>query len=433
MRTQDFGANAPHALGTTDDVVARRLRRIAAFNPECRRYIREFTSCSVQLEDLADSFPALLFALATGYGEEKGRQRSFEMVMAGAPLRAASDALGLPWWLRKLPASAFSDPLTILPADAETSLRLASLVPLDPTHCASWLQAVCEAHLAGGRDFALWMARHGLALGVALTDQRRAHLAAWVWASRNPGAAAHMLVRRPWSPDMGIKRVLEEFTAWSQRVALVEWLGSGRLKPWIPDAAVHGYHFRTLRSVEDFMAAAAALDNCLEQYADRLKTGACVVTLISKAGRPVACVEVAPHEAEGSMPSIVQLRGVRNRRAPLDVWQAVYAWLGQQPVEAFSPERLVPPATDRIEMRRRLWLPYLAALAAAPGGHVLEARVRALVLARNTPLAMRNASRAQRPILDEPTRRTRRLARFGLHDAVLQRLVEIFPRGDVRR
>ena len=68
------------------------------------------------MEDLAETFPALLFALSTGFGSAPKRDRSFDLICAGASLRYAADALGLPWWLRKLPAQAFTEPLPSFPA-----------------------------------------------------------------------------------------------------------------------------------------------------------------------------------------------------------------------------------------------------------------------------------------------------------------------------
>ena len=79
--------------------------------PSYRRFIRELTSCSTALEDLADSFPGLLFALASNYATPAQREQAFDLVYEGAPLREAADALGLPWWLRKLPPRAFAAPL----------------------------------------------------------------------------------------------------------------------------------------------------------------------------------------------------------------------------------------------------------------------------------------------------------------------------------
>src|SRR5204863_1365026 len=49
-----------------EDAVSRRARRLQAFHPSYRRFVAELTACASELEDLADSFPALLFALVSG-------------------------------------------------------------------------------------------------------------------------------------------------------------------------------------------------------------------------------------------------------------------------------------------------------------------------------------------------------------------------------
>jgi hypothetical protein len=69
------------------------------------------------------------------------------------------------------------------------------------------------------------------------------------------------------------------------------------------------------------------------------------------------------HDEEVTMPAIVQLRAARNRRAPPEVWQATYSWLGSQRLEPLSPLRHAPKPMKRIEARRKLWSPYLTVLA----------------------------------------------------------------------
>ena len=72
----------------SESVELRRELRLDAFDPEYRRFIRELTSCSTALEDLADSFPGLLFALASNYATPAQREQAFEMVYEGVPLRS---------------------------------------------------------------------------------------------------------------------------------------------------------------------------------------------------------------------------------------------------------------------------------------------------------------------------------------------------------
>jgi hypothetical protein len=341
---------------------SRRQRRMEAFNPSYRRQIRSLTAGEPTLEDLADTFPALLFALCTGYGTAPKRQRSIELVRSGAGLREAAAALGLAWWLRRLPAQAFSEPVPTFPDTPDYALRIASLIPREAHRAPGWLRRVGQAQEAAGSDYALWMARQP---EPDWSEEALTFMAAWAWFAGQPGLLGHRLLRRPWSADMSFRRAREEMTAWRQRVRLIEYLGSGIETPWLADASVGGFSFVALRTVDDFIAESDALDNCLDQYADRLNSGQTAVFSIRKGMRHVACVEIGLHDQEASMPAIVQLRGVRNRRAPPEVWQAAYAWLGGQRLEPLSPERHAPKAMQRLSARRRLWQPYIAFLEAS--------------------------------------------------------------------
>jgi hypothetical protein len=343
---------------------ARRRRRIDAFHPAFRRFVADLTRCSAALEDLCDSFPALLFALATGYATPAQRERTFDLISAGAPLREAADALGIPWWLRKLPPQAFVAPLPPLSADPAFAFRIASAIPRESRLMSTWLTRVAHAHTACGAHYALWLARQGDL--VTPPEEFFMYLAAWAWFSTHDGHLGSRLLRKPWHGEMSLRRAREELSVWRQRVRLLECLGSGIETPWLADGTAGGYSFVALRTVDDFVAESEALDNCLDQYADQLHTGVCALFSIRRAGRSVACVEIGLHEAEVTMPTVVQLRAARNRRAAPEVWQATYAWLGGQRLEPLSPERLVPKPAKRVEARRQLWEPYLAFLADTP-------------------------------------------------------------------
>jgi hypothetical protein len=342
------------------DAQARRQRRLEAFHPRCRRYVAELTCCSSELEDLADTFPALLFALVSGYGTPQEREHTFELVAAGASLRQAADALGLAWWLRRLPPGAFTEPLPNFPMEPNFSQHIANLIPHDDTVLAIWLARVSHALETAGNAYALWLARQRDLVGPP--EDLFAFMAAWAWFSGRPGLLGHRLLRRPWTPEMSLKRAREELTAWRQRLRLIESLGPGIETPWLADATAGGFDFVALRTVEDFIAESEALENCLDQYADQLHAGLTAVFSIRKGARRVACVEIGLHDEEVSMPNIVQLRGVRNRRAPPEIWQATYSWLGGQRLSPLLPMRHVPRPLQRIEARRQLWSPYLATL-----------------------------------------------------------------------
>jgi hypothetical protein len=349
--------NGTLALDDPLRCAGRRGMRLSRFDRAYRRYILALTSCAPELEDLADSFPALLFALISGFADDAKRERAFNLVCQGSSLRQAADAIGLAWWLRKLPAEAFTEPLPQFPSDPEFSLRISSLLPPNANRAAAWLQRVCQAWQTAGREYALWIARQPDLVNPP--EDFFTVLAAWAWFSGQPGLLGHRLLRRPWTTDMSFRRAREELATWRQRLRLIECLGPGIETPWLADGIAFGFSFVALRTVDDFITESEVLENCLDQYADQLHGGRTAVFSIRKGTRRVACVEIGLHEEEVTMPTVVQLRALRNRRAPPEVWQATFAWLGGQRLEPLTPERQLPKPVKRLAARRELWKPYL--------------------------------------------------------------------------
>ncbi len=389
-------------LGGHESAEARRQRRLDSFHPSYRRFVRDLSNCASEIEDLAESFPALLFALSTGYGSSARRDRSFALICRGASLRQAADALGLPWWLRKLPPQAFVEPLPSLPTGEDYGLRISSLIPRAPEAAAHWLKRVSHAQLAAGSEYALWLARQPEL--ASWSDDLFELLAAWAWYSQRPGLLGHRLLRRPWGAEMSFKRAREEVGAWRQRLRLSEYLGTGIERPWLADGVVSGFSFVALRTIEDFIDESAALDNCLDQYADQLSAGQSAIFSIRKGPRRVACVEIGLHGEEATMPTIVQLRGARNRRAAPEVWQATFAWLGGQRLEPLSPERHAPKPMKRVAARRLLWEPYLGHLEDNGGAQRFRRTVLERLCADSRRRARRLPSAAGRPAHDLGTR-----------------------------
>jgi hypothetical protein len=344
-----------------EDAVRRRQRRLESFHPAYRRFIAELTCCAGEIEDLADSFPGLLFALVSGYATPVQRERCCHLISDGMPLREAADGIGLAWWLRKLPACAFTAPLPVFPADPDFAFRMTNLIPHDKRQLPTWFGRVSQALGASGPAYALWIARQQDLAGPP--DEHFMYMAAWAWYSTRPGLLGHRLLRRRWTPEMSFKRGREELAAWRQRLRLIECLGPGIESPWLADGAASGFDFVALRTVDDFIAESEALENCLDQYADQLHTGLTAVFSIRKGARRVACVEIGLHDEEATMPTIVQLRAARNRRAPPEVWQATFSWLGGQRLAPLAPLQQAPKPMQRVEARRQLWSPYLEFLA----------------------------------------------------------------------
>ncbi len=354
----------PQALQV--DHGSRRRRRMMSFHPSARERIEEVSATSRAIEDLADTFPALLFALATGYATPIRRRKAIRLVLEGAPLKTIAAELGLAWWTRRLPPQAFVEPLRALPDDEAFNERIVSFLPTTPDQAKSWLWTVTYGMHASGPGFALWAAgwasRQRRTFDAAVGRDHFRYMAAWAWHAGQPTAPGHALIRRPWSPQMGIRRAMEELTVWRRRLRLALCLGTGAAEPWVAEAEAMGYRFVALRTPADFIAESEAMDNCLDQFADRIEGGRSRVFSIRREGRSVADVEIGTDEFEAGMPTIQQLRGPRNRRAAPDVWRATYAWLGGQPLRPLVTSSAEVVATGLRRTARYYWKPYLAAL-----------------------------------------------------------------------
>ena len=348
------------ARHTHEPFAVRRRRRLGAFRPAYRLDIARLTLNWPKVEDLADSFPALLFALATGYGTAKVRETAFRMIDDGAPLKDVAAVLAVPMWLRRMPAEAFTQSLPVLPADPEFSAAILPRIPECPRACSIWFDRVMTAFTLVGPDFALWAACEPRLMPPALTDEGLQWLLAWGWASRSPRSPGHALLRTAWSPAMSWKRAQEEIAIWRKRIDLVGALADAERDPWFADGQLLGYDIVQLNTVGSVLAESAAMENCLDQYAAHLAYGRIRVFSVRRDGRPVADVELALRSDETTMPTIGQVRGPRNRRAPPAIWQAVHAWLGAQ---TFRPLNAAPtpPAASR-DALKAFWEPYLQAL-----------------------------------------------------------------------
>jgi hypothetical protein len=337
-----------------------RTNFLQSFHPEFRNQVRQLVERASCFADLATTFPGLLFALATGYGSVDAREAALQRVEAGSALKHAAEALGLPWWLRRLPPQAFTEHLTALPGDMDFSTRIANLLPSAPGQSGSWLERVQQAYRTCDASFALWIARHERLHASPGSDATLPFLAAWAWHSSHPETPGGRILRRPWTPSISPRRALEEMTIWRKRIALAISLAATGHEPWLEGASVNGYDFVPLRTVEEFIAESQAMENCLDGFADKIDTGNSFVFSIRVEGKPVADVEIGAHPVDMLRPTIIQLRGRRNRLAKAALWKATYAWLASQAM-AQPPSRR-PSLSRRRQAWREFWKPYLDVL-----------------------------------------------------------------------
>jgi hypothetical protein len=359
---QDFHVQCLMGERSGEVLDAKGAARIAMFDPRFRAEIAALCERSQRCEDLAESFPALLFALATGFGDPVARARAIEFVHTGTSLRVVAGALGLPLWLRRLPPCAFTEPLRRIPGGEGFSSRVHGYLPAAGL-AAQWLSRVLLAYeVCDDEEAALWIARHYKGAGPAATDPGLLYLLAWIWHTKRPDTLPHRLMRRAWQPQLSARRAAEEIEHWRDRLALAMALGDGVKDTWVPEGHCRGFDFVALRTAEDFIAEAARMDNCLDHYAHRLAGRAVRVFSLRKGDRSVANLEIACHELELGMPTIAQLRIARNRRAGMDIWQAAYAWLGSHAIRRADPGLLNGDRTVQQRTSAKIWRPFMDAL-----------------------------------------------------------------------
>jgi hypothetical protein len=72
------------------------------------------------------------------------------------------------------------------------------------------------------------------------------------------------------------------------------------------------------------------MQNCADQYADRLVRDKCRLFSIRRRGVRIATLEIGPHPRETGVLAISQLKARHNLPASADVWRAAHIWLGAQ-------------------------------------------------------------------------------------------------------
>ena len=341
------------------------------FSEAYREPVKRLCASAPAIADLATSFPGMLFALASGYGTQGARDRAIAAVVDGRPLKDVAAAFGLPWWLRKLPAEAFTTPLTSMPGSGDFARRIVNHVPTESWRSAGWLERVQLARELGGDDVALWMAWRSKGVPRLRDTNRLVLLCAWAWFSQHPETEGYKLVRQPFETSLGLRRALDEAELWRKRLELAVALGDGIADPWFGPAHVRGHDIVPLTRLEDFLAEAEAMDNCLDQFAPQVHVRRTRLFSIRKGSKHIADVELALDENNPCTPMVEQLRGPGNRSAAQGVWQTVFLWLSAQPQTRELPTGQLPLEASAATARR-IWRPFLEHLDGQNGERALR-------------------------------------------------------------
>ena len=340
---------------------------VARFASPARREVRRLMRSSPRLADLATVFPGAIHTLATKRGPEDARDRAMELVEDGAALKSVARALDLPLWLRRLPPEAFQKKIAELPNGELFARRIANRLPASPSYSAFWLNTIAFATCACHEDFALWLADQPIFSEAGEPEQLFGVLSAYAWYSRATHTQANSLIVVPWRAEIAFDTAICAAKSWLNRMRLVLQLAPGVIEDaWLKGGKVKGYEFTPLIDRNEILTEARAMQNCADQYAERLTDDKCRLFSVRRDNEHVATLEIGPHSRETGMLTITQLKGRHNMAAPLNVWQAAYAWLAGQNGLRRLPQRIPPERRLDTTTWRRLMLPYRQRTAGAP-------------------------------------------------------------------
>jgi hypothetical protein len=132
--------------------------------------------------------------------------------------------------------------------------------------------------------------------------------------------------------------------SWLNRMRLVLQLRAGAVTdPWLEPGEANGLAFSPLLEQGDILGEAHAMQNCADQYADRIARDKCRLYSIRRRGVRVATLEIGPHPREAGVLAISQLKARHNMPAAAEIWQAAHAWLATQK-DLKRPPAHTPPS-----------------------------------------------------------------------------------------
>lgn len=306
-------------------------RAVQRFPPMIRREVRRLVRSSPRIADLATVYPGILYALAARRGTLAARLNATSLIEDGAQLKLVARALDMPMWLRRLPPEAFEALPASLPKSEAFGRRIASRMPTAANESAFWLTSVLFAEQSCHEDFAIWFAGQHVFADHGDAEKLISVVAAYAWFSGKPDSAAHKLIVVPWRPEIAFDTALCAAKSWFNRLRLVLQLPPGVVSdPWLKPGAALGYTFEPLLNHPDILAEAQAMQNCADQYGERIVRDKCRLFSVKRNGTRVATLEIGPHQREAGVLAINQLKARHNMAATTEIWQAAYTWMASQ-------------------------------------------------------------------------------------------------------
>lgn len=307
--------------------LAQTERQLARYRPSVQPRIRVLARQHAWIAGLAVSFPALLVALGYPRAGVDVRE-ALLLATTGAPLATLAAHLRVPLWLRGFPPEAFNGALPDLPDSTAFRRRIANHLPRAWRDTPLWLESIALAAETADEETALWFAREApqrtlkLDRGYSPPCNRRL-VALWAWHARHTALAGEI-----WRPEMQWAAAENGAFAWRDGLELSLCLSPDAvIDPWLEDGVIDGYAFIGLHTVEAIRAEGEAMKHCVGTYGVSLASNDVRVWSIRRDGERVATLSVSGY---GALPTIREIAGVANARAPIEIWIAARRWLHAQ-------------------------------------------------------------------------------------------------------
>lgn len=243
------------------------------FAHEHQPALQRLAARSQPIAAVAVSFPLLFFALATGYGAARARERALTMIDAGRPLKAVAAVLQLPMALRHVRPELLTEPLVdahFTPEGARWLARIATRA--GPTQGNAVAVGFYGTRLAGDA-FGLWLAEHSVCHRVRQLEPVR-WLALYAWASHQRHDPALHLAAEPWTPELPFRPALMAMKQWTHRLRWQRFFaGMPVADAWMRGGTYGEYEIAPLLSFGDLCRAAQSLPQSVGWCAERLAGG----------------------------------------------------------------------------------------------------------------------------------------------------------------
>jgi hypothetical protein len=250
-------------------------------------------------------------------------------------------------------------PLPHLPDSDLFRHRIANHLPRKPKLVPVWLDLVSSSAYWVHEPFAIWIARELTRCAKDVEVMQLRLIGLWAWFSLQPGTVGHRIIEKRWQPTMRFRTARDAAWEWHERVSLHVNLGETPIAdPWLTPGRVHNYEFVPLRSADEIVEEAVAMNNCLRTYGPNLAHNRSRLWSVRMNGRRVATLQLGRLHPDPLL-EIRELKAERNRDAPVEVWLAARKWLHQHGLPAIDTRRPTWGAAPLDAAAwRSLWRPY---------------------------------------------------------------------------